>query len=100
MRSDNRTATLALVGFVLSIGAGTTRAQTTAPESGVVTKSTRAVGYRVGGGSTKVDLKGTELMPQANGEAEVEAKSGATTVEVEVKGLSPQPTKLGAERSE
>jgi outer membrane protein OmpA-like peptidoglycan-associated protein len=44
-----------------------------------------------------VDLKGNELMPQASGEAKVEAKGGVTTIEVEVKGLWPQPTKLGAE---
>jgi outer membrane protein OmpA-like peptidoglycan-associated protein len=68
------------------------------PASSLVSKSTMAIGFTVGGGSTKVDLTGTELMPQANGEAKVEAKAkaGLTNIEVTVKGLTP-PSKLGAE---
>jgi outer membrane protein OmpA-like peptidoglycan-associated protein len=68
------------------------------PASSVISKSTTAIGFTVGGGSTKVDLTGTELMPQANGEAKVQAKAkaGLTNIEVTVKGLTP-PSKLGAE---
>ena len=68
------------------------------PASAVVTKSVNAVGYQVGAGGTKVDLKSTELMPEASGEAKVEIKSKASTasIEVNVKGLRP-PTTLGAE---
>ena len=68
------------------------------PPSSVITKSATAVGYEVGGGSSKVDLKGTESMPQAKGQAKVEIKSkaGRTSVEVEVKGLKP-PSTFGAE---
>jgi outer membrane protein OmpA-like peptidoglycan-associated protein len=89
-----------LLMAVLSLASGPAAAagaQTVPPAASVVTKSTRAVGYQVGGGSTKVDLKGTELMPQAKGEAKVQARSGLTTIEVDVEGLPPQPTKLGAE---
>ena len=57
----------------LSAGA---QAQTDLPQSNLVSKSVKAIGYKVGGGSTKVDLIGTELMPQASGEAKVEAKQG------------------------
>ncbi len=66
--------------------------------SDVITKSVTAVGYEVGGGSTKVDLKGTDLMPDASGQAKVEIKSkaGRSNVEVEVKGLKP-PSSLGTE---
>jgi outer membrane protein OmpA-like peptidoglycan-associated protein len=96
MRRDDWTTFLALA-LCLAIGAATARAQATPPASAVITKATRAVGYQVGGGGTKVDLKGTELMPQANGEARVQARSGVTTIQVDVKGLPPQPTKLGAE---
>lgn len=73
-------------------------AQQAVPASAVVTKSVQAVGYPVGGGSTKVDLKGTESMSQASGEAEVEIKSkaGKADVEIEVKDLKP-PSTLGAE---
>jgi outer membrane protein OmpA-like peptidoglycan-associated protein len=68
------------------------------PQSAVITKSATAIGYEVGGGSTKVDLKGTELMPDASGQAKVEIKSnaGRTSVEAEVKGLKP-PSSLGSE---
>jgi outer membrane protein OmpA-like peptidoglycan-associated protein len=68
------------------------------PASSVITKSVKAVGYEVGGGSTKVDMKGTELMPQAYGEAKVEikTKAGRANLEVNLKGLTP-PSQLGAE---
>jgi len=68
------------------------------PASSLISKSTTAIGFTVGGGSTKVDLTGTELMPQANGEAKVQAKAkaGTTNIEVTVKGVTP-PSKLGAE---
>jgi len=68
------------------------------PQSAVITKSASAVGYEVGAGSTKVDLKGTELMPDARGLAKVEIKSkaGRTSVDAEVKGLKP-PSTLGSE---
>jgi outer membrane protein OmpA-like peptidoglycan-associated protein len=66
------------------------------PESSLVTKPIKAIGYQVGGGSTRVDLKGTENTPGASGLAKVEAKKGVSPIEVEVRGL-PQPTKFGAE---
>jgi outer membrane protein OmpA-like peptidoglycan-associated protein len=70
--------------------------QQSVPDSNLTTKSIKAIGYKVGGGSTKVDLKGTELMAAASGEAKVEARPGATTVEVSVIGMT-QPSSLGAE---
>jgi outer membrane protein OmpA-like peptidoglycan-associated protein len=68
------------------------------PPSSLISKSTVAIGFTVGGGSTKVDLNGTELMPQASGEAKVQAKAnaGLTNIELAVKGMTP-PSKLGAE---
>jgi outer membrane protein OmpA-like peptidoglycan-associated protein len=80
--------------------AGDAHAQTNqdVPQSATVTKSVTAIGYEVGVGGTKVDLNGTELMPQATGWAKVEIKSkaGRTNIEVEVKGLKP-PSTLGSE---
>jgi outer membrane protein OmpA-like peptidoglycan-associated protein len=55
-----------------------------------------AVGYKVGGGSTKLDLNSNDLMPEATGDAKVEAKKGTTSIEINVKGLS-QPSKFGSE---
>jgi outer membrane protein OmpA-like peptidoglycan-associated protein len=72
------------------------QSQEKAPDSNQVSKTVKAIGYRVGGGNTKVDLKGTGLMPQAIGEARVEAKTGATNVEVSLKNMT-EPSKLGAE---
>jgi hypothetical protein len=66
------------------------------PESDVVRKSIKAVGYQVGGGSSKVIFVPTDAAPNANGEAKVEAKKGGTDIEVRVKGM-PQPTTLGSE---
>lgn len=90
----------AVAWIALGAMGGPARAQTpqNVPASSLISKSTTAIGFTVGGGSTKVDLKGTELMAQANGEAKVQAKAkaGLTNIEVAVKGLTP-PTKLGAE---
>ena len=66
------------------------------PASAVVTKSSKAIGYQVGGGSTKVDFKGTEASPTSSGEAKVEAKPGISTIEAEVEGLPPS-TQFGTE---
>jgi outer membrane protein OmpA-like peptidoglycan-associated protein len=61
-----------------------------------VTKSTLAFAYRVGGGSTKIDFKGTDLMPLAFGEAKIEAKKGHSQIDAKFEKLS-EPTKFGAE---
>jgi outer membrane protein OmpA-like peptidoglycan-associated protein len=68
------------------------------PASALTTKSVHAVGYEVGSGGTKVDLKPTELMSQASGEAKVEIKSkaGRANVEVSVKGMT-SASSLGSE---
>ncbi len=63
---------------------------------GVLTKSTQAVGYQVGRGSTKIDLIGTEILSAAEGQAEVEAKQGATSIKLECKNLV-SPTRFGTE---
>ena len=60
-------AILILAMFCFSIGITEAASQQSAPASGLVSKSTKAVGYQVGGGSTKIDLKGTSLMPLAGG---------------------------------
>ncbi len=79
---------------LLAVAVGGAAAAQESPD--VVSKSTQAVGYQVGGGSTKIDLRGTSLLPEATGEAKVEAKQGATTVELDCKGLA-SPAKFGTE---
>ncbi len=66
------------------------------PSSNVTKKSIKAVGYVVGGGSTRVVFNGTDAAQQASGEAKVEAKAGATRIEIIATGL-PQPMTLGNE---
>ena len=89
-------AILILAMFCFSIGIAAETSQQSAPASGLVSKSTKAVGYQVGGGSTKIDLKGTSLMPSAGGIAEIEARKGVTKIEVSVTEMG-QPTKWGME---
>jgi outer membrane protein OmpA-like peptidoglycan-associated protein len=81
---------------VAASGQSKSGAEQNTPEADVISKSTTAIGYVVGGGSTGVKFKGTELMPGASGEAKVEVKKGYTEIEVEFKGLQ-QPGKFGAE---
>jgi outer membrane protein OmpA-like peptidoglycan-associated protein len=86
------TASVLLFFFAAASSAQTPQA---APAADVASKSVNAIGYTVGK-STKVDLKGMELMPQGNGEAKVEAGKGSTSVEAEIKNMAA-PSTLGAE---
>jgi outer membrane protein OmpA-like peptidoglycan-associated protein len=87
-----------LACLMLSLSASCTLAQSeqNVPAKDLVVKSVNAIGFPVGGGGVKVDLKGREPMTQANGEAKVEAKQGKTNIKVSVTGIEP-PSKLGAE---
>ena len=62
----------------------------------VVSRTTKAVDYRHRGGSTRIDLNGTELMPQASGEARVESKTGRLEVQAKLSGMEPA-NKFGLE---
>src|SRR5689334_20936979 len=62
----------------------------------VVERTTQAINYRHRSGATKIDFRGTELLPTARGEAKVESKQGRIEIEVEFDGLQAA-TKNGAE---
>ncbi|MGH9672957.1 MAG: OmpA family protein [Bryobacteraceae bacterium] len=62
----------------------------------VVARSTKAVNYRHRGGATKIDFRGTPLLPAAHGEAKVESKQGYIEIEVEFDELRPA-TQFGPE---
>ena len=64
--------------------------------SNVVSRTTKAVDYRHRGGSTKLDLRGTELMPQASGEARVESRTGRLEINTKLEGMEPA-SKFGLE---
>ncbi len=53
----------------------------------VVSSTTKAVDYRHRGGSTEVDIAGTDLMPEIRGEAKVDSKSGRLEIKVKANGL-------------
>ncbi len=99
MKRDGK---MILILLCMVLTAGICAAQTapqTAPQepaANVISGTVAAIGYTVGGGSTMVDMPGTDAAPQADGVAKVDAKVGGTTVEIKVTGM-PQPTALGAE---
>src|ERR1700676_1912216 len=95
------------LSLIVALGASAqARAQTQVPaDSGnptptyrinVVSRTTRAVSYRHRSGATKINFQGTDLMPGAAGEAKVNSKRGALTIEVEFSGLD-RPTSFGNE---
>jgi hypothetical protein len=94
MHRNSTILSLALLSFAASFAAA--QSQQNEPASSHLSKSTMAIGFPVGGGSTRVDLKGTERMAQANGEAKIEAKPAIANIDVTIKGLA-FPSTLGAE---
>ena len=55
----------------------------------VYARTTRAVNYRHRGGSTTVDFRGTELMPEVGGHAKVDGKAGRLAISVELSHMQP-----------
>jgi outer membrane protein OmpA-like peptidoglycan-associated protein len=55
----------------------------------VVQRSLDAVNYLNRSGSTNIGFAGTNLMPNAKGEAKVNAQTGKTSISVNFKGLTP-----------
>ena len=58
----------------------------------VVSRTTPAVNYRHHSGATRVDFTGTNLMPSANGEAEVNSKRGTIEIKAEFGNLQSPKT--------
>src|ERR1039457_3273154 len=54
----------------------------------VVSRSVTAINYHHRSGSTNITFRGTELLPQARGEARVASQMGSTKVEVHVDHLT------------
>ncbi len=81
---------LAIILFAL---AATAQTQAPAP---TVSRTTKAVHYRLQGGSTKVDFHGTDLLQRAAGEARVEGKKTNFEIEVKFQGVE-EATKFGLE---
>jgi outer membrane protein OmpA-like peptidoglycan-associated protein len=71
-------------------------AQTAPAPEPAVTRTTKAVHYRLQGGSTRVDFQGTDLLQGASGEARVEGKKTNFQIEVKFQNLE-DATKFGLE---
>ncbi len=101
------------ITIALLIGCGVLAAQTPAQESTenqnraaagltpiyrvtVTERTAKAINYQHRSGATKIDFRGTELLPGSHGEAKVESKQGYIEIEVEFDELQPA-NKLGSE---
>ena len=62
----------------------------------VISRSVRAVNYKHRSGSSKLDFAGTDLMPSANGVAEINSKRGSIAIDAEFGNLE-KPTTFGNE---
>ena len=62
----------------------------------VISRSVQAVNYQHRSGSSKLDFVGTDLMPSANGVAQVNSKRGSIEIEAEFGNLN-KPTTFGNE---
>ncbi|PYT27978.1 MAG: hypothetical protein DMG57_16385 [Acidobacteria bacterium] len=62
----------------------------------VVERTTKAINYGHLTLPTKIDMKGTVLLPEARGEAQVQSLRGATKIEVKIHHLEA-PTRFGPE---
>ena len=76
---------------------GASAASGAAPASAsTVSRTTKAVHYRLQGGTTKVDFQGTDLLQRASGEAKVEGKKTNFEIDAKFQGLE-DATKFGLE---
>jgi len=66
------------------------------PAATPVSRTTRAVHYRLQGGSAKVDFQGTDLLQRASGEAKIEGKKTNFQIEAKFQNLE-DATKFGLE---
>src|SRR6202163_4357904 len=62
----------------------------------VTQRTAKAISYQHRSGATKIDFRGTPLMPGAHGQAKVESKQGYIEIEVEFRNL-PEANQFGAE---
>jgi len=62
----------------------------------VTARTAKAINYRHRSGATKIDFRGTDLLPASKGEAKVESKQGYIEIEVKFRNLEPA-NKFGAE---
>ena len=91
------------LGIAVSLGAvsqanaqTTTAIETHSYAQNVTTRTVQAVNYRHHGSATKLDFRGTDLMPAANGQANVKSNRGSIAIQAEF-GELQKPTAFGTE---
>src|SRR5579872_621556 len=62
----------------------------------VVARTMKAINYNHRSGSTRIDFRGTALLPEARGEASVESRQGVIRINARMEKLQPA-TKFGPE---
>jgi outer membrane protein OmpA-like peptidoglycan-associated protein len=62
----------------------------------VVERTTKAINYQYRTGPTRIDFRGTVLLPKSKGDAVVESKQGRTEIDAHFEGLMA-PSRYGAE---
>jgi outer membrane protein OmpA-like peptidoglycan-associated protein len=62
----------------------------------VVERSVKAINYEYRAGPTKIDFRGTVLLPQGKGEASVDSRRGRTEIEAKFENMTP-PARYGRE---
>ena len=62
----------------------------------VVARTTKAINYQYRAGPTKIDFRGTVLLPAGKGQATVESQRGRTEIQANFENLTP-PTQYGRE---
>jgi outer membrane protein OmpA-like peptidoglycan-associated protein len=63
----------------------------------VYARSAKAVNYRNRGGSTTLDIKGTDIEPQISGRAKVDGKAGRLAIDVELNHMDRPNGKFGGQ---
>jgi outer membrane protein OmpA-like peptidoglycan-associated protein len=91
-------ALFAICGAPLLVGQAPQQDQPPSPifKVNVVSKSTKAINYRHRSGSTTINFAGTALMPKAQGQAKVDSRPGAISIDATFKDVGA-PSQFGSE---
>lgn len=96
--------TLTISGFTILFGALSAFGQEALPEREgvpiysvtVIERTTQAINYEYRTGPTRIDFRGTVLLPSGKGEATVESLRGRTEIDAKFENLTP-PARYGPE---
>ena len=96
MRMFGMVALCAVVALSPLVAQTTQNAPPPVFRTSAVSKSIQAINYRHRSGSTDISFVGTAIMPRAQGQARVESRQGAISIDANFKDIGP-PGQFGAE---